>query len=130
MNEIENIVKALRVELIDCSDRSCYGCFADGYRDYKEANGACDDGVMLAAADLIERLSAENVKKKAINWIPVTERLPEDGTRVLFYDVHNHIIVYGYKDGWHWFADDGGLKLDSDWITDWAEMPMPYKEEV
>lgn len=56
---------------------SCENCPAVGNED-------CFDEVNTAAADLIERLTAENAAlREKQRWIPVTERMPEPETDVL-----------------------------------------------
>lgn len=51
----DETVRALRIQVKACGGM-CDSCPADKYREVEGADGACDDGVMLAAADLIERL--------------------------------------------------------------------------
>lgn len=48
----------------------------------------CYDPLKLAAADLIERLTAENaaLREKVPRWISVDDRHPKPGTRVLATD--------------------------------------------
>ena len=64
---------------------------------------SCDiDKVCLDAADLIERLTAENAKEEAERdalrekqrWIPVTERLPERDVQVLGWYKDNPFSQY------------------------------------
>ncbi len=97
-----------------------------------------------AAADLIEKLTdrcaryAEEiaVAQERPRWIPVTERLPEEGVPVLI----NYIGTDGkvYADGvaaWTecgWFWGEGGLVYGSEEvavpITHWMPLPEPLKE--
>lgn len=53
-----------------------------------EGEIVCYDPLKLAAADLIERLTAENsaLREKVPQWISVEERRPEPGRRVLATD--------------------------------------------
>lgn len=65
----KEIVKALRYCKFGVS---CENCPAVGNED-------CFDEVNTAAADLIERLTAENAAlREKQRWIPVTERPPEE----------------------------------------------------
>ena len=96
---------------------------------------------LAEAADLIEKLTARYAEELAVaqerpRWIPVTERLPEEGVPVLI----NYIGTDGkvYADGvaaWTecgWFWGEGGLVYGSEEvavpITHW--MPLPDGPEV
>lgn len=86
---------------------SCENCPAVGNED-------CFDEVNTAAADLIERLTAENAAlREKQRWIPVAERLPEPETDVLAVCNRNgyiFVIPAIYEDGklltqesaWNW----------------------------
>lgn len=73
----KEIVQALRY----CSDpdfKDCSGCKCFRY-------GDCIERLVADAAELIERLSAENaaLREKVPQWISVEDRLPEPGVPVL-----------------------------------------------
>lgn len=61
-------------------------------------------------------------------WIPVTERLPEDGTEVLAFNKTG----FAYVDCW----TDGKWKINSmvdeehESVTHWMQLPEPPKEET
>ena len=64
----KEIVQALRC----CADGECKDCAMH------EDTQRCQENILLRAADLIERLTAENAElREKQRWIPVTERPPE-----------------------------------------------------
>ena len=73
----KEIVQALRY----CSDQDCADCPACKYIGY----GDCLERLVADAAELIERLTAENAAlREKQRWIPVTERLPQvDGNYIV-----------------------------------------------
>ena len=92
---------------------------------------SCDiDQVGLDAADLIERLTAENaVLREKQRWIPVTERLPERDVQVLGwykdnpFSQYRHEVVAWNGNGWvfvyaHRYVTN---------VTHW--MPLPEATE-
>ena len=75
------IVRALLI----CSRRTdCKGCGPCPLFENKD----CMSDVTAAAADLIERLTAENaaLREKVPQWISVEDKLPTPGARVLITD--------------------------------------------
>lgn len=91
---------------------------------------------------LSEKLQAANMEKSTAyyngGWIPVKERLPEDGRPVLIYawSVHDVIARYdelrteeGYKKAWV-TADawNGNTEIKHDVIA-WMPLPEPYRED-
>ena len=92
----------------------------------------CYDPLKLAAADLIERLTAENavLREKVPQWVSVEERLPIDRLKkylVAFRDAGGPIVDmarYFPSDGWTCDNWDVPQNL----ITHW--MPMPKAPEV
>ena len=112
----KEIVQALRCCKFGVS---CEKCPAVG-------NKNCSDEVNTAAADLIERLTAENaaLREKVPQWISVEDRLPEPETDVLIVCNRNGYVFVTpaiYEDGkmltqesaWNW-SDIYGYGLYSE----------------
>lgn len=117
----KEIVQALRYCKFGVS---CENCPAVGNED-------CFDEVNTAAADLIERLTAENavLREKVPQWISVEDRLPIDRLSkylVAFRDTGGSIVDmarYFPSDGWtcdNW-------EVPQNLITHW--MPLPDSPE-
>lgn len=63
-------------------------------------------------------------------WIPVTERLPEEGKNVLFCDIDNDIMLgyhLTYAPATH-FVEKGSWE-DMNNVRAWQPLPEPYKAE-
>ena len=127
--EGNEIVKALRA----CAQRDCGACTC------YQAGVNCDTK-NSAAADLIEKqerqiqalkwerdTAVEQAAGDKLRWIPVTDRLPEIGVRVLTLDKRGHIrdrILKSYTNGEPYFYPDG-LEPGRD-VRAW--MPVPEEE--
>lgn len=120
----EEIVKALR----QCAKSDCSSCGMCPIFPDRE----CVEHLATAAANLIERLTAENVvlREKVPQWISVEERLPIDRLKkylVAFRDAAGPIVDmarYFPSDGWtcdNW-------EVPQNLITHW--MPLPDAPEV
>lgn len=76
-----------------------------------------------------ENTEAQNGQFELMRWIPVTERLPEDGQSVLFCDIDNDIMV-GYhvkgRPDTH-FTQDGTYE-DVKNVRAYMPLPDPYEE--
>lgn len=114
----DELVKMLRT----CEERdSCIGC---GVACPYINTGLCDNKAGKAA-DAIEALSE---KEKTAQWIPVTERLPDDRRdvqiTVFWHDAWR--TMYGYYDGafWHLYAPMHTEVADVE-VIGWMEKPAP-----
>ena len=64
-------------------------------------------------------------------WIPVSERLPEEGLTVLTFDTNGDIEFGAYEDGkWEWLAEScSGYWTRNDGVIAWMPLPEPYRED-
>lgn len=63
-------------------------------------------------------------------WIPVSERLPEDGQNVLFCDNDNDIMVgYHVKDRPNTHFSQDGTYDDMKNVRAWMPLPKPYEPQ-
>ena len=90
----------------------------------------CYDPLKLAAADLIERLTAENAAlwEKVPQWISVEERRPEPGKRVLATD--GVFVGEAYRtsaDTWRRYDGIAMRDCIGSVVTHW--MPLPEAPE-
>lgn len=126
----KEILQALRY----CSDpdfKDCSGCKCFRY-------GDCLERLVADAAELIERLTAENaaLREKVPQWISVEDRLPEPGVPVLVNYIGTDELPYA--DGVVAWTDWGALwwegsLADSESevtapITHWMPLPPVPKE--
>lgn len=90
------LLEALARLRVETGSLACLGCG----REHNCSTHGC--AILRAAADLIERLTAENAKAEAERdalrekqrWIPVTERLPERDVQVLGWYKDNPFSQY------------------------------------
>lgn len=112
----KEIVQALRCISTVCSatDRDCLKC---GY--FRKWFGCDADRLSTDAADLIERLTAENAAlREKTRWISVTEKTPEYDMPQLALNADGEALIANYAYG-EWF-DTWGQDVE---VTHW--MPLP-----
>lgn len=118
----DKLVKSLR---LCTSDKRGYGCAKEcAYGKKHPLNWWCMDYLFREAADAIEELTDTNVGK----WIPVTERLPEEYTRVIGFMAWKAMTAIEYQNG-KWYSIDHLEPLPDEAITHWMPLPEPPKEE-
>lgn len=74
----------------------------------------------------IEALEQEPMRGK---WIPVTERLPEEGLTVLILAENGH-IEFGQRDEnkWEWLAESiADYWTEAEEVIAWQPLPEPYE---
>lgn len=92
------------------------------------------------AADALEHLQAENEELKAQvpRWIPVEDRLPEEGKRCLLYTPCDGIICVGFYGGndnwehrhkWKLVTAMRSTQTLTKKVTHWMPLPKLPKEE-
>lgn len=118
----DELVKRLRI----CPDYNdgCVNC-------QHEHDLGCRTTTMREAADAIEGLShaADQMPERRKNpWIPVTERLPDAGERVLCYCRANIYEVMKMRTDGDWVYDTNHVYMHS-FVTHWMLLPQPPKEE-
>lgn len=86
----------------------------------KDLQSAYDEGYKQGRFD-------EKVESK--RWIPVSERLPEEGLTVLTYDAQEDIEFGEYNDGkWYWLLESGAdYWAENKGVLAWMPLPEPYK---
>ena len=98
---------------------ACDKCAATG-----ELTCSCSAELMLIAADRLEELEA-----KQLRWIPVTERLPEEGQRVVIVAENGFMGIADYRSDTTSLAIKflGAIVSNA---THWMPLPEEPKEDA
>ena len=114
----KEIMQALRCSATREEREKCEMC-----RKSKHGCLECIDSYVHEAADLVERLTAENASLREHNrWIPVTEKTPEYDMPQLALNADGDALIANYAYG-EWF-DTWGQDVE---VTHW--MPLPEAPE-
>ena len=138
----KEIVQALRLCSCETSTRNCPTCPLSG-------NDDCVTDALREAANIIERLTAENAAlREKQRWIPVTERLPDERDAVIILLKDGQVFRGEIRERialpeWWYFYDasdtdmdmlgvmyplfDDGLWLHENPVVAW--MPLPEAAE-
>ena len=89
--------------------------------------------LMRQAADAIEELGVvvrtqKSVLDKFPRWIPVSERLPENGEYVLCFCRANIVCVLRRDKDGDWYENPTHVYM-SGFVTHWMPLPEPPKKE-
>lgn len=82
----------------------------------------------LMVTEMIQ--DAPSVVPKRGKWVPVTERLPEEGLTVLILAENGH-IEFGQRDEnkWEWLAESiADYWTEAEEVIAWQPLPEPYEE--
>lgn len=107
----------------------------DNFRSSIDSNNIADNpfwAKVTALLDEIDRQAAEIAELKAGHqWIPVSERLPEEGQSVILYDrVLSGCEVATYHKGiWYLFEQNQNLYDTKDIYTHWMPLPLAPESE-
>ena len=61
-------------------------------------------------------------------WIPVSERLPQDGTEIFVYLFDRPSPYIAWLEDTHWYTEDFEVERDDEPVA-WMPLPEPYKAE-
>ena len=139
-DELVKRLRELQTITEHCDEQSCDECenreLCDKHDNktlsgtYKEAADAVEELQKLTDAqlDIIEQYQVYLNKTR---WIPVTERLPEAGERVLCYCRANIYEVMKMRTDGDWVHNDQvyDSAYMSGFVTHWMPLPTPPKEE-
>lgn len=93
-------------------------------------------GVWEDAGIVFEEIATERLKRwineiptiDPVRWIPVSERLPEEYTRVIGYMAWKAMTAIEYQHG-RWYSIDHLVPLPDEAVSHWMPLPKPPKEK-
>lgn len=66
--------------------------------------------------------------REQTRWIPVSERLPQDGTEVFVYLFDRPSPYIAWLEDTHWYTEDFEVERDDEPVA-WMLLPEPYQAE-
>jgi len=129
----------------------CIHCYVEGKEIAKALEQPCEDCVSRAELkkwldmnfsfggtsrkfELFDRLDKELPSvTPTIKWIPVSERLPEDGELILFSTKTDRVFEGRFfvdKTDLQWYAFRDKAFAYNNVVTAWLPLPKPYKAEM
>lgn len=112
--------KQLKETIIEIKDNNKF--------DHEDVSSICQ-----FLANYMNILEEQMSNSESLNkWIPVSERLPENGELVLFSTKTGRVFEGGFyndKTDLQWYAFRNREFVYSSVVTAWMPLPKPYKEE-
>ena len=104
---------------------------ASQYLQYQKCAEALHD-VCYFGGNVAGLVEAIEVVKQHSEWVPCSERMPNDGENVLFHSIHSRTVSLGcrnkYGREYLWdITDSCGYELDRN-ISHWQPLPQPPSE--
>lgn len=103
------------------SEVNCMNCMVSSFKDNLCEKEFCEKYKAIGSVDDFMEL----IGRKTGQWIPVSERLTEEGKAVLISDMFG--VKYGWQYGGHWFTFVSYGRADVDPVA-WMPLPEPYED--
>lgn len=98
----------------------------DYYMVRKDLKLVPSDNEIYGAMALLRKLVN---KADSFEWIPASERLPEDNQIVLTSKNNSISILKYHADTKHWYETNGNWGWSFNMVDAWMPLPKPYKEK-
>ncbi len=103
--------------------------------------GCCDWSILIDDFDRVRKEIAdeiaywigeyENLFMEIANseWIPVSERYPDEGEKVLIVDTRGRILTREYTNNGDWCDENCDYWIEHNHVTHWMPLPEPPESE-